>query len=106
MGLLGEEHFGDDLVWLTKTHFPLKKSSSSRFQADKIVCLVRNPIDVIPSAASLAFLYSHSLEPHKPWSEFRYWPHVLNWFMRTWNTYHEQMSNLSQETPTLFLTYE
>jgi hypothetical protein len=49
MGALGEEHSGDDgSCWITKTHFPME-SFEIKFHASKMIVIVRNPIDVVPS---------------------------------------------------------
>ena len=54
MGLLGQEHVCDDnLVWITKTHFPFGYGGEAKFQSQKMFCIVRNPLEVIPSFAYL-----------------------------------------------------
>ena len=66
MGLLGEDHVNDDDdVWITKTHFPLMCGDEKSFHAQKMICVVRNPLDVIPSFANLLHMRSHSLIPQE-----------------------------------------
>ena len=66
MGLLGQEHlFDENRVWITKTHFPFGKGNEAKFSARKMFCIVRNPLDVIPSYAYLANMMSHSLVPRE-----------------------------------------
>lgn len=105
-GLLGEETYGDDSIWITKTHFPLKASTGSPFTVDKVICLSRNPIDVIPSVISLGALQSHTLEPNRPWCTFKHWPHIVNYFASRWATYHMRVREQAKVTPTFYATYE
>ena len=62
MGLLGTYHVSDDrTVWITKTHYPGGFGSEAHFNAQKMITVVRNPIDAIPSFANLSQLKSHSM---------------------------------------------
>ena len=64
MGLLGTYHVCDErTVWITKTHYPVGLGTEAPFNAQKMIIVVRNPIDVIPSFASLTQLKSHSMTP-------------------------------------------
>ena len=55
MGLLGTYHVCDErTVWITKTHYPMGNGSEAPFNAQKMIIIVRNPIDAIPSFANLA----------------------------------------------------
>ena len=66
MGLLGTETVCDsNRVWITKTHFPLQYMEEKSFHAQKVICVVRNPIDVIPSYAYLRSFVSHSVVPNE-----------------------------------------
>ena len=77
-----------------------------KFIADKIICIARNPIDVFPSQASLYFTLSNSVEPSRPWSEFRVWPKFLEYFVKIFGDYFKKVREQSKTTPTFFLTYE
>ena len=62
LGMLGTNHVCDDQsVWITKTHFPLQFDEETSFKAQKMFSIVRNPIDVFLSNASLQMTNSHSL---------------------------------------------
>ena len=63
MGFLGEGHSGDDSVWVTKTHHPWDFVLTYPFNADKMIYLMRNPIDSIPSLMHLVNTNSHSIVP-------------------------------------------
>lgn len=79
-GLIGVGHYGDDSVWITKTHFPVRIVDPHPFEADKIICLVRNPLDVFPSYANLFGLVSHVLTPEKPWNQYEVWPQLCQYY--------------------------
>ncbi len=62
-GLAGEAHCGEDNVWITKTHSCLNTNFSPMFGANKMILLMRNPFDIIPSFATLLNTGSHSFSP-------------------------------------------
>ena len=63
LGLLGEENVTDtNLTWITKTHWPTP-TYKVKFHAQKMIVIVRNPIDIIPSMCGLLQTISHSLTP-------------------------------------------
>ena len=63
MGLLGQNIVSDsNMVWITKTHKPMDTPNSRPFNAQKMIVIQRNPIDVYPSFFNLFNLDSHSLE--------------------------------------------
>ena len=54
MGMKGEEVVCDDnLVWITKSHYPMGFKSPAKFSkgfnANKMIVVARNPIDILPS---------------------------------------------------------
>ena len=59
IGLLGEGMV-DDRVWIVKAHHPFRLWQSVPFTSHKVICCVRNPLDVFPSYASMANTLSHS----------------------------------------------
>lgn len=87
-GLLGEQTFGDNSIWVTKSHYPWMQMSHAPFAVEKVICIARNPIDVIPSFCSLSYLQSHTLEPDRPWSTFVYWTTLVPWINNQWVAYH------------------
>ena len=66
--LAGEETVAqDNLCWVTKTHWPMESPmGSKKFAAQKCFCIVRNPIDILPSIALLINTASHSLQSQVP----------------------------------------
>ena len=63
LGMAGEQVVGDNTVWVTKTHHALPSPLVTKFTANRQICIVRNPIDVIPSMLYLINSGSHSLVP-------------------------------------------
>jgi hypothetical protein len=71
---IGEGHYCNDHVWVTKTHYPFMPKDTNSFSADKIIYISRNPIDVFPSALCLMASTSHVLVPETPLPDFvEYW---------------------------------
>ena len=67
----GEETVANsNLPWITKTHWPLESPfGATPFSAQKTFCVVRNPVDVMPSLALLMNTSSHSLTVSPPVNE-------------------------------------
>ena len=109
MGMLGQDHVCDEnTVWITKTHYPLKMKDKS-FKAQKMFCIVRNPIDVFPSYASLRLLTSHSLELNEKLNEKfpEWWEQFVRVnSQRMAKSSEEVMMSISKKIPTLILRYE
>jgi hypothetical protein len=59
MGMLGEE-IVDERCWIIKTHHPVPIPFSCQYFSNKIIMIVRNPIDTFPSMFNLASSASHS----------------------------------------------
>jgi len=47
-GFKGEEIW-DDTVWIAKSHYPFPTPNIVPFEANKIICVVRNPLDTMCS---------------------------------------------------------
>ena len=80
IGLLGEGMV-DDRVWIVKAHHPFRLWQSIPFTSHKVICCVRNPLDVFPSYASMCNTLSHSQKP-----EFEYeeeFPEWWDWFVKS-----------------------
>ena len=80
MGLKGEQ-IVDDRTWIIKAHHPSLLPMATKFASDKVICCVRNPLDVILSFASLSNTMSHSANP-----EFDYatdYPEWWAWWVKT-----------------------
>lgn len=79
MGLKGEA-IVDERVWVVKAHHPALMPGVLQFASNKVICCIRNPLDVIISFASLGNTMSHSVQP-----EFSYdkdYPEWWNWWIR------------------------
>lgn len=50
-GSVGELIAGNNRVWVTNTHHPLKFGNPVKWTANRRIVLVRNPIEVIPRLA-------------------------------------------------------
>ena len=62
MGLCGEgTTVESNLVWITKTHYPLNSLGMGNFKAQKMIKITRNPLDVIISYAHLLATCRHSI---------------------------------------------
>jgi len=53
MNSMKGEQIVDDSVWITKSHDPFPTNGVGSFTTNKIICCVRNPLDVIHSALQL-----------------------------------------------------
>jgi len=65
MGLQGEGKTGDEVIFV-KSHFP-ERMGSNPFKADKVVVIVRNPLDSLASLFNMIATCSHSesISPEK-----------------------------------------
>lgn len=93
-------------MWVTKTHFPWSSNPENAFTASKLVYITRHPVDVFASHATLMFAKSHSMEPLKPWNEYKVWPHFIKNSVGQYRDFHAYIHKQSEKTPTFFLTYE
>ena len=60
----------DNLVWITKTHWPMEYPyKSEKFAAQKCISIVRNPIDAIVSNINYFLTMSHTDVPDVPPNE-------------------------------------
>ena len=105
-GLLGEQVYGGNSVWVTKSHYPLLQMGHAQMEVDKVICIVRNPTDVLPSYANLFATVSHTQTLQQEWSEIKCWPKFVKALIKDWNEYHNRLRAQAQKTPTFFLTYE
>ena len=66
MGLCGEETTAaSNLVWITKTHWPLDSINKGVFRAKKMIKIVRNPLDTIVSHVQGMWTMASSLTPNE-----------------------------------------
>jgi len=104
------EDIVDDTVWIVKTHSPWCMPYAPKFKAQKIMVIVRNPLDVIPSWLNLVSTGAHNLK-----IEFQVEKDYPNWFqqyiekvvreMKLW--YGTVMKHArNRDVPTIFIRYE
>lgn len=77
MGLMGE-NIVDDRAWIIKAHHPFLIPESIDYVCNKVIVCVRNPLDVLPSWASLTNTLNHSVKP-----EYKYDKDFPEW----WNNW-------------------
>jgi hypothetical protein len=73
-GLKGE-HIVDDTVWIVKTHSPWIMPDAPVFHCNKMIVIVRNPLDVI-----ISFLHLFSLGNHVQKAPFEYHERHPKWW--------------------------
>jgi hypothetical protein len=79
IGLKGEE-IVDDRVWVVKAHHPAVMPGVLQFECNKVICLVRNPLDVIYSFACLTQTMSSTKKPAFKLEEQTEW---WDWWVRS-----------------------
>lgn len=73
MGLAGEE-VTDDRVWVVKAHHPGLMPGAITFNSTKVICCIRNPIDVFVSFATFVNAMSHSAQTeYEIYKDFPEW---------------------------------
>jgi hypothetical protein len=78
----------------------------AKISVDKVICIVRNPLDVYPSLVGLASTTSHSAVATVPWNQLRAWPSLVKFFTSMWVSYHTQLREQAKKTPVYFIRYE
>mmetsp|Transcript_30026 Transcript_30026/g.21783 ORF Transcript_30026/g.21783 Transcript_30026/m.21783 type:complete len:211 (+) Transcript_30026:468-1100(+) len=109
MGLKGE-YITDDTTWIVKSHHPYKMPLSLTCDVNKVLVIVRNPMDVIISYACFANTMNHSTKPK--FSFFEEYPEWWNdWvslnakvMKRFFNMIFEEVKNKKYDVH--FLRYE
>jgi len=48
LGMRGE-NIVDDTTWIVKSHWPKVLPTDRTFTSNKVICCVRNPLDIFPS---------------------------------------------------------
>jgi len=104
------EHIVDDTVWIVKTHSPWLMPEAPVFHCNRLVCIVRSPIDVLISFLQLFTCGSHSQKA--PFEYYEKYPQFWDWFIKTWsprlgNWYRCLMHDARlKELPVLFVRFE
>ena len=108
-GLKGEE-IVDDTVWVVKTHSPWHVPLQEVFQCQKVIGVVRNPLDTIISFLHLCAQCNHTAK-----AEFEYevtYPNYWNWWVHDMASQIRQWYNVvlddakARKVPVLFLRFE
>lgn len=109
MGMKGED-IVDDTVWVVKSHSPWCMPFAPVFHANKMVCIVRNPMDVIVSWLDLVATASHSTKA--PFNYDKDYPEWWDWWIRDCSALYAQWfetvmrdANL-RKVPVLWIRYE
>jgi hypothetical protein len=82
------ENIVDDRVWIKKTHWPLILPQALPFFSHKVICVVRNPLDIFPSLVNLGHTFSHC-------AKLPFDHHVEN--AERWDKYVRMMSKVHSE---------
>ena len=98
MGMLGEDTVCESKkVWINSTHYPyMQPSARSRtYNAQKMICMVRNPLDVIALNAYFHILRGHDIAPEqsidKEYPEF--WEEFVIATAKNMNSVHTYITN-------------
>jgi hypothetical protein len=97
IGLIGEGHNADDMVWVNKTHYPINAPMLvNSLNINKQIYLMRNPIDVILSCANMTQTTSHELVPkeeyYKDFPEF--WDEWISSMVNSMQNFHSHVLNV------------
>ncbi len=108
-GLKGED-IVDDTVWIVKTHSPWIMPHAPVFYCNKIICIVRSPIDVI-----ISFLHLFTVANHTQKAPFEYherhpkfWDEWIKMCATRMNLWYKQLMHDAKmkHLPVLFVRYE
>lgn len=55
---LKAENIIDDTVWIRKSHYSFPINTTDTFYCNKVICSVRNPLDMMPSLLMLLITYT------------------------------------------------
>ena len=72
-GHFGQGHlFDEDRIWMANTNFPygIRKEIAPGFNAQKMICLVRNPLEVISTLAYIVHMQSETLDSVEKFENF------------------------------------
>lgn len=104
------ENIVDDSVWVVKSHSPFVMPYCADFKANKIICVARNPVDVIISYLAMLSFANHSQK-----AEFKFceeYPEFWDWFVRDTVNYlrdwykHVLHAARKRSVPIVFVRFE
>ena len=78
-GMKGEDTY-DDSVWIVKSHHPWIMPEVPQFTSNKVICIVRNPLDSCLSWLHLVAMNNHALK--SPFNYEELYPNFFDWWVR------------------------
>lgn len=78
-GMKGED-IVDDTCWIIKTHSPWIMPEAPKFTSNKLLVIVRNPLDVMLSWLNLLCLANHNSKA--PFDYDKEYPEWWDWWVR------------------------
>lgn len=109
LGCMGED-IVDDTVWVVKSHSPWIMPEAPLFTANKVICIVRNPLDTNLSWLHLCSMNNHSTKT--PFDFEKEYPNYFDWWVKDCcthiNSWMNQMMRDAKfrEVPILFIRFE
>lgn len=105
MGLAGEG-LVDKRVWIVKTHYP-ERYGKTKFYAERVILLVRNPLDSMVSLFNMVCTGSHNRSVHdKDYVKFpRHWNEWIHQEVGVWRDFHEYWMK-AEKIPIHIVRYE
>lgn len=111
-GLKGE-YIVDDRCWIIKAHHPCSIPKCLEYVSNKVICCVRNPLDVFVSWACFTNTMNHSTKPS--WEFHTDYPDWWDWWVRVqvqcFKKYFEyvfehSVEKMEEYNPIYFVRYE
>lgn len=104
MGLAGEG-LVDKRVWVVKTHYP-ERYGKTKFGAERVILLVRCPLDCMTSLFNMVCTGSHDLSiADSDFAKFpSYWTEFIEQEINVWKDFHEFW--LNAKIPVHVIRYE
>lgn len=104
MGLAGEG-LVDKRVWVVKTHYP-ERYGKTKFYAERVILLVRNPLDCITSLFNMVCTGSHNRSIHDgDFEKFKLlWGEFIEQDITVWKDFHQFWINA--KIPVHIIRYE
>ena len=108
-GLKGED-LVDDTCWIIKSHSPWCMQDAPVFHANKLIVLVRNPLDSNLSWLHLASMNSHGVKA--PFNFEELYPNFFDWWVKDCCTHLDNWMNQMmddaklRQVPVMFVRFE
>ena len=78
-GMMGED-VTDDSVWIVKSHSPWVMPEAPVFHSNKVICIVRNPLDTCLSWLHLVAMNNHAVK--SPFNYEELYPNYFDWWIK------------------------